>query len=299
MLFALSTTNEIGLASVGGAFIVFALVSSFVLPALNPNFPGRGLPVYLTLSVAFFAAMISAVLIFGKEKKVAAAAGGTPAATSTTAAAPTGNATAGKAVFASSGCAACHTFTPAGAKGTVGPNLDKLASEAAAFHQPVGAFARTQIVTPDTFRAPGFPAGVMPKTFATSLTKTQLDDLVAFVTQGTAAAGGTPAATSTAGAGATGNQTAGKAVFASSGCAACHTFAPAGATGAVGPSLDKLAAAAAAVHQPLDAFVRTQIVTPDTYRAAGFPAGVMPRTFAASLSKTQLDDLVAFVTQGK
>jgi mono/diheme cytochrome c family protein len=32
----------------------------------------------------------------------------------------------GEAVFNSAGCAACHTFEPAGATGTVGPNLDNV-----------------------------------------------------------------------------------------------------------------------------------------------------------------------------
>ena len=32
----------------------------------------------------------------------------------------------GEAVFNSAGCAACHTFKPAGATGTVGPNLDNV-----------------------------------------------------------------------------------------------------------------------------------------------------------------------------
>ena len=32
----------------------------------------------------------------------------------------------GEAVFDSAGCAACHTFEPAGATGTVGPNLDNV-----------------------------------------------------------------------------------------------------------------------------------------------------------------------------
>jgi mono/diheme cytochrome c family protein len=36
----------------------------------------------------------------------------------------TGDAEAGKAVFASSGCGACHTMNAAGSSGTVGPNLD-------------------------------------------------------------------------------------------------------------------------------------------------------------------------------
>ena len=36
-----------------------------------------------------------------------------------------GNATAGKQVFASAGCTACHTLKDAGSTGTVGPNLDQ------------------------------------------------------------------------------------------------------------------------------------------------------------------------------
>lgn len=40
---------------------------------------------------------------------------------------PKGNATAGKAVFASAGCGGCHTLKAAGTTGTVGPNLDQLA----------------------------------------------------------------------------------------------------------------------------------------------------------------------------
>jgi mono/diheme cytochrome c family protein len=37
-----------------------------------------------------------------------------------------GDATAGKAVFASAGCGGCHTLADANATGTVGPNLDQL-----------------------------------------------------------------------------------------------------------------------------------------------------------------------------
>jgi mono/diheme cytochrome c family protein len=36
-----------------------------------------------------------------------------------------GDPTAGKEVFASAGCAACHTLSEANASGTVGPNLDE------------------------------------------------------------------------------------------------------------------------------------------------------------------------------
>jgi mono/diheme cytochrome c family protein len=37
----------------------------------------------------------------------------------------TGGETSGEAVFASAGCGSCHTFTPAGSSGTIGPNLDE------------------------------------------------------------------------------------------------------------------------------------------------------------------------------
>ena len=42
----------------------------------------------------------------------------------TTGGGETGDATKGKAVFASAGCGGCHTFSKANSSGTVGPNLD-------------------------------------------------------------------------------------------------------------------------------------------------------------------------------
>src|SRR5882672_8103891 len=120
---ALSTGNKIGLAVVGGAFIVFSLVSSFVLPARYPNFPGRHVGWYVAAGILFFVAMISAVLVFGVEKKEAepaaaatttAAATSTEGATTTAPAAAQGDPAAGKSVFASAGCGACHTLKAAG-----------------------------------------------------------------------------------------------------------------------------------------------------------------------------------------
>jgi plastocyanin len=84
VLAALSTDHKIGLAAVGGIFIVFALVSSFVLPRMRPGFPGRALPTFLFASGVLFAAMIIAVVVFGREPKEAKAGkaeGGKPAAT--------------------------------------------------------------------------------------------------------------------------------------------------------------------------------------------------------------------------
>jgi cytochrome c551/c552 len=173
MLFALSTGHQIGLATTGAVFIVFALISSFVLPSRYPNFPGRRRNLYLVVCAAFFVAMLGAVLVFGKEAK--AKEGG--AATTTTAAA--GDPVAGKALFTSSGCAACHTFKPAGATGKVGPSLDSLKASAAKAGQPVDQFITTSITDPNTYIAPGYPKPSPMPTLP--LTPKQVSDLVAFL----------------------------------------------------------------------------------------------------------------------
>jgi cytochrome c oxidase subunit 2 len=91
--------------------------------------------------------------------------------------------------------------------------------------------------------------------------------------------------------------TSGKAVFTANGCASCHTFKAAGATGKVGPDLDKLADEAKRAHQPLEQFIRESIVDPNAYVEPGFPKGLMPATFA-SLPKAQLDALVTYLQGG-
>jgi cytochrome c oxidase subunit II len=95
-----------------------------------------------------------------------------------------------------------------------------------------------------------------------------------------------------------GGAAAGKAVFANSGCSSCHTFTPAGATGKVGPDLDKLPGYAKTAGKPLEQFVRESIVNPGAYVEKGYPANVMPTTFS-SLPKNQLDALVKFLTSSK
>jgi cytochrome c oxidase subunit 2 len=88
---------------------------------------------------------------------------------------------------------------------------------------------------------------------------------------------------------------AGKAVFVNNGCGACHTLTAAGASGKVGPDLDKLPQEARKAGQPLAAFIRQSIVDPNAYIAPGYPKNVMPATFGQSLSKQQLDALVQYL----
>jgi uncharacterized cupredoxin-like copper-binding protein len=94
LLAALSTGYKVGLGLVGLAFIVFALVSAFVIPAFRPDYPGRrGLPAFLTLSVALFVGMMCAVFFFGREPAEGNAAEAGSSVAATTAAAPTTAAT--------------------------------------------------------------------------------------------------------------------------------------------------------------------------------------------------------------
>jgi cytochrome c oxidase subunit 2 len=87
----------------------------------------------------------------------------------------------GEAVFKNNGCAACHTLTAAGAKGTLGPDLDKLPQWAAQAKQPLESFVKTSITDPNAYVQPGFPKNVMPQTFGASLSQQQLDALVQYL----------------------------------------------------------------------------------------------------------------------
>jgi mono/diheme cytochrome c family protein len=73
----------------------------------------------------------------------------------------------------------------------------------------------------------------------------------------------------------------GKRLFASQGCAGCHTFAAAGSSGTTGPDLDQALPSARTVVRQLSQ-----------------PGGLMP-SFAGKLSSAQMRDLAAFVGAGR
>jgi mono/diheme cytochrome c family protein len=83
----------------------------------------------------------------------------------------------------------------------------------------------------------------------------------------------------------------GMQVFTSSGCGSCHTLAAAGASGTIGPDLEEVLPGKSA------AFIEESIVDPEAKIAPGYPRGIMPTTFKASLSSSELEALVAFLTQ--
>ena len=88
---------------------------------------------------------------------------------------------------------------------------------------------------------------------------------------------------------------AGKAVFDNNGCASCHTLKAAGATGKVGPDLDKLPDYAKTAGKPLEDFIKESIVNPDAYVQPGYSKGVMPPF--STLPADQLDALVKFLEE--
>jgi cytochrome c oxidase subunit 2 len=90
-------------------------------------------------------------------------------------------------VFTSNQCASCHTFQPAGASGTIGPDLDSApaADAKADNNMKLDAFVKESIVDPDKYIAKGFQKGLMPTDFGSKLSSTQLADLVAFIVSGT------------------------------------------------------------------------------------------------------------------
>ena len=159
----LSTGQKLAITGAGFIFIVFALICSFALPKRNPNFPGRHMGWYVVVVALFVIGMLSAVLVFGKEKPEASAAPPPTTTAATTGPTVQGDPVAGKQVFETAGCKSCHTLKAAGATGTVGPNLDQLKPpEAKIVHQVTNGGA------------------IMPP-FKAQLTAKQIQDVAAFV----------------------------------------------------------------------------------------------------------------------
>jgi hypothetical protein len=67
LLLALSTGHKLGLGLSVLIFAGFALVSSMVIPRRRPQYPGRGLPIFLAVSALLFVGMMAAVIVFGAE----------------------------------------------------------------------------------------------------------------------------------------------------------------------------------------------------------------------------------------
>ncbi|MDF2754406.1 MAG: cytochrome c class [Gaiellaceae bacterium] len=196
MLIAVTTTGKIVLVLAAGIFIVFAIVSSFVLPRRNPDYPGNRLGAFIALTLVLFVALIGAMVVFAGESEEEEAGGeaestqpaGSATETTGTETEPTetattetgggetgeetpaggeGDAAAGEEVFAANGCGSCHTLEEAGASGSIGPNLDE--------SQPSFELAVDRVTN---------GAGAMPA-FGDSLSEEQIRDVAAYVVAST------------------------------------------------------------------------------------------------------------------
>jgi cytochrome c551/c552 len=163
---------------------IWVLFAALLIPA---GFAGWALGHYTSLGGKPSATVVHTVTA-GSTSAATTTSAGTTTSAATTTSSGGGNAAAGKAVFTANGCSACHTFTPANASGTIGPNLDTTpaASAKADNNMNLAAFIKQSIVDPNAYIAKGFQPNLMPKTFGKSLSPTQLNDLVAFILSGTA-----------------------------------------------------------------------------------------------------------------
>jgi cytochrome c oxidase subunit 2 len=159
--------------------------------------------------------------------------------------------------------------------------------------------ATVHVVTPAAFKTwlAAQPANAPPPVG----TRPPNDDQTGIPGSAPASAGSAPAPASPT---TTATAATGKAVFTGvGGCASCHTLAAAGATGTIGPDLDQRLrsdcqspASEKVRGTTLDQCILTAITKPYAYLPPGYSAGVMPSTFAQTLSSTQIQGLVKFLS---
>ncbi len=209
---------------------------------------------------------------------------------------PTSNLVTGKKLFASN-CASCHTLSHANSTGTVGPNLDD------AFRQDRADGVKSTSIEGLVSYWIQYPntQGAMP---AMLLKGQDAQNVAAYVARVAAVPGQDTGALAAAVAEKVNPTPAvGKTIFTGvGGCGGCHTLSAAATSGTVGPNLNTLkqACAAPASQQArgstLQKCIHTAIVSPYKYIPPGYKAGIMPDTFSKTLSPTQIQALVAFLS---
>jgi uncharacterized cupredoxin-like copper-binding protein len=71
LLLGLSTGHKAGLAVAVFIFVGFSLIVSMLVPRYRPQFPGRGLGVFLAACLLLFVGTMAAVVTFGRESEAA------------------------------------------------------------------------------------------------------------------------------------------------------------------------------------------------------------------------------------
>ncbi len=218
---------------------------------------------------------------------------------------PVANMVRGKQLFIAK-CGVCHTLGHASTTGTTGPNLD------VAFRQDRRDGIKSTSIEGLVDYWIQYPnsQGVMPANCAPGpkrvfcFSEQDVQNVAAYVAAvasrpgqdtGPLALGPQQVAVTPA---------VGKSIFTGiGGCGGCHILSAAGTTGTTGPNLSQrlksdcaLAASQRIRGKTLQQCITTAITNPYAYLPSGYPAGVMPSTFSKTLSKTQIQALVAFIS---
>jgi cytochrome c oxidase subunit 2 len=90
---------------------------------------------------------------------------------------------------------------------------------------------------------------------------------------------------------------AGRQIFTSAGCNACHTLDDADATAEVGPDLNELAANAEnrVKGTTAEEYVHESIVNPPAFVVKGYSGDTMPRNYDQQLTPEEIDTLVKYL----
>lgn len=192
----------------------------------------------------------------------------------------------GKQLFVEQ-CGTCHTLARAGTTAATGPDLDEAFGPSrrdGLGEETIQGVVREQIANVRR-------GSVMPEDLVTGA---DARDVAAYVAEVAGQPGEDTGALASAGlAGAT----EGEQIYTAAGCGGCHTYAPAGTSASVGPSLDELASVADQRVPNLSAeeYTEQAIVAPDDYIVQGFSAGTMPSGYEEQLTPEQLDTLVQYL----
>jgi mono/diheme cytochrome c family protein len=193
---------------------------------------------------------------------------------------------AGKASFVEK-CGSCHILHRAGTAGTTGPDLDTAFQTALADgidRDTIEGIVHKQILHPNT-------QGVMPA----GLVKGEAaNDVAAYVGYATGRKGQDTGALASAG---LAQAKTGEQIFTAAGCAGCHTFAPAGSNGTIGPNLNELKTQAGNIEpgKSAEEYVRESIEDPSAFIVKGFP-NAMP-AFKGRLTDQQIQALIDYLLQ--
>ena len=193
------------------------------------------------------------------------------------------NLEAGKNAFITQ-CAECHQLQDARSGGKIGPDLD------AAFAAALAAGEGNDTVEGVVAAQIAEPRSIDPKNPTYMPADLVEGDDARNVAAYVASVAGNPNVSTPPT-----PQSPGAQVFATQGCAACHSFVGSRAGAEVGPNLDTV------LLGQSRSMIEESIIHPNANITAGYPAGVMPELFGSDINPTDLEELVSYLkdTAGK